>query len=418
MEEKQYRHMGVSLEQAEALIKQYLPKGGVPEEWVGLPEALGRRIAKDYLSPISQPPFPRSPLDGYAVRSDDIQGASLAHPAILKVIEEVDAGGYPSSALSQGEAVRIMTGAPIPQGADCIVKQEETDYGEQKVEIYQEHSAYDNYCYQGEDFKRGDCLVKKGTCITSVEMGLLAGMGYEKALVFRRPKVAVFATGDELTEPGESLLPGKIYNSNMYLLMGRIREMGGEVVLWGIIPDREKEAAMVLKEALPKVDLVVTTGGVSVGKRDIIHGALELLGAEKIFWKVRVKPGTPTVFSVAEKTPIISLSGNPFGAMANLELLVCPALYAMQGESASPSRRREAVLEDDFPKRGKVRRLVRGTYREGRVWLPQGPHSSGVISSMRGCNCLLDIPPGSGGLSKGEKVQVILMLGMEAGIWN
>lgn len=414
MEQKQYRYIGVSLEQALALIEQSLPQREIHKEYVKLSDALGRIIAQDYSSPISQPPFPRSPLDGYAVRADDLRGASREHPVELAVTGEVDAGGYPVAALGQGEAVRIMTGAPILEGADCIVKQEETDYGEQKVRIYQEHSSYDNYCYQGEDFKKGDCLVKKGTRITSVDLGLLAAMGYDRAFVFSRPKVAVFATGDELTEPGAPLSPGKIYNSNMYLLLGRIREMGGEIAVCGVIPDNEKEAARVLKESLSRADLVVTTGGVSVGKRDIIHGVLDFLGAEKIFWKVQVKPGTPTVFSVAEETPIISLSGNPFGAMANLELLVCPVLYRMLGAAALPSRRREAILEDAFPKGGKVRRIVRGYYRDGRVYLPEGLHSSGAISSMRGCNCLIDIPPGSSGLSKGERVQVILMLGMEA----
>ncbi len=417
MEQKQYRHIGVSLEQAKALMEQYLPKGERCKELVALPEALGRIAAEDYISPIFQPPFPRSPLDGYAVRSDDIKGASREHPAVLTVTEEVDAGGYPSSELSRGKAVRIMTGAPIPEGADCIVKQEETDYGEEEVQIYQEHPAYDNYCYRGEDFKKGDCLVKKGTRITYVELGLLAGMGYDQVSVFQRPKVAVFATGDELTDPGKPLLPGKIYNSNLYLLMGRIREMGGEITASGIVPDNEEEAARVLKASITKADLVVTTGGVSVGKRDIIHGALEVLGAEKIFWKVQVKPGTPTVFSIAERTPVISLSGNPFGAVANLELLVSPLLHSMMGDHSLPPRRK-AVLEDGFPKGGKVRRIVRGYYRDGKVYLPKGLHSSGAISSMRGCNCLLDIPSGSKGLSKGDTVEVILILGMEAGIWN
>lgn len=414
MESSNYRRIGVALEEGLTLMRQAIRERRdcpAKEEMEELPleQALGRIAGCDYLSPVHQPPFPRSPLDGYALRSQDTKGAGREHPVKLNVVQEILAGEYPKKKVEQGQAARIMTGAPIPEGADCVIRQEDTDYGEEVAAIYRELAPYENYCLAGEDFHAGDCLLSAGTRLTSIELGILASMGYARVRVRRKLRAAVFATGDELAEPGEPLAPGKIYNSNLYVLQGRLTELGAAVVKRGVLPDTEQGVADCLKAALDGVDVIFTTGGVSVGKKDILHGALDLLGAEKCFWRVQIKPGTPTIFAMAGKVPILALSGNPFGALTHMELLGRPLLAELSGEPSLEGLRVRAVLQNPFPKGGKMRRIVRGFYQEGRVYLPGGLHSSGVLSSLQGCNCLVDIPAGSQGLLAGDEVEAVLL---------
>lgn len=416
MEGKKYRRIGVTLEEGLELMDQAVSAVSVGSledrgelEELPLIEALGRTLGCDYIAPLDQPPFHRSPLDGYALRASDTLGVSRECPVRLAVTQEILAGACPGKAVEPGQAARIMTGAPIPEGADCVIRQEDTDYGEEAVSIYQELAPYDNYCFAGEDFRKGDCLLSAGMRLSAVELGILASMGYDRAKVYRKLRAAVFATGDELAEPGEPLGPGKIYNSNRYVLWGRLRELGIDTVAAEVLPDTEQGVAQALAQVLPRVDVVFTTGGVSVGKKDILHGALELLGAEKIFWRVQVKPGTPTIFAMAGRVPVLALSGNPFGALTHLELLGRPLLARLTGDPAMKAPGCRAILMDDFPKGGRVRRFVRGYFREGKVYLPKGLHSSGCLSSMQGCNCLMDIPAGSSGLAAGDEVSVLLL---------
>lgn len=404
-----YQREGVTVEEAVCLMLKAISERELKEEEVDLMEALGRVVARDCISPVSQPPFDRSPLDGYALRAVDTKGASQIHPVRLTVLEEVDAGDAPVSTVGPGQAVRIMTGAPIPQGADCVIRQESTDYGEKVVEIYQELHAYDNYCYTGEDFHAGDCLIPAGTKIGAVELGILASMGYTKVLVIQLPRVAILTMGDELMKPGTPLAPGKIYNSNLYVLLGRCRELGICPVIESMLQDTAEKVADVLADILPEADLIITTGGVSVGKKDIMHEALDLLYARKIFWRVLVKPGSPTIFAVADDTPIVSLSGNPFGALTHMELLVRPLLAQLCSDVTFIPERKDAELMDAFAKASLLRRIVRGYYIDGKVYLPKGGHSSGVLSSMQGCNCLVDIPAGSGGMIPGQRVSILLL---------
>lgn len=410
MREQEYQFTGILLEEAIRLMKEHMVyRKEQHTEEVPLFGGLGRVAARDYVSPISQPPFDRSPLDGYAVRAEDIRNASKEQPVRLKVIEEIMAGDAPKKCVERGMAVRIMTGAPIPEWADCVIKQEDTDYGEEEVLIYKSVNALDNICFKGEDFQAGDCLINKGTLLSAIELGILASMGYSEISVYAKPRIGVFTTGDELMKPGVELKPGKIYNSNLHVLWGRCKELGIEPIIAECLPDTEESVAAALEQILPQVDFVITTGGVSVGKKDIMHGALDLLGAEKIFWKVLVKPGTPTIFAMAQGVPILALSGNPFGAISNLELLVRPILSEMTGNEELIPKRKKAILQNEFGKRSNVRRFVRGIYKDGAVWLPKGLHSSGVLGSMQGCNCLIDIPVECAGLMPGEEVEVMLL---------
>lgn len=399
----------ITLEQALALIGKQAAKIQEIEE-KEIQKAGGHVLAENIYAPLDNPPFPRSPVDGYAVNAADLRGASKENPAELKVAGCIYAGGDGQSYKAEkGEAYRIMTGAPFPGGTDTAVKQEDTDYGEERVHIYKEQNPYDNYCFQGEDYKKGTLLLKEGIFLTFAEQGILSGIGRTHVKVYKKPSVRIFTTGDELCMPGMSLAPGKIYDSNGMMTAARLRELGIEPLSVSHAGDDEKELARILEKASEDTDIILTTGGVSVGKKDILHGALKRLGAEKIFWRIRLQPGMPTIFSVYKKTLILSLSGNPFGAMANLELLFRPILGILMGTDRFSMEKRTGILKDVFPKKSKVRRFVRANYKEGMVTLPEGIFSSGAIGTLRGCNCLLDIPAGKEPLKAGEEVTVWML---------
>ena len=406
---------GISVEQAMEQILQYTPVINETEE-VELNKAGGRILAQDMVAEFNNPPFDRSPVDGYACKAEDLAGASSEHPVKLKVMEEIDAGQYSERVVESGQAVRIMTGAAIPKGCDCCIFQEDTDYGEETVEIYREVKQWDNYCFAGEDFKKGTILLKKGTHIGYVEAAVLAGMGAAKVPVYRRPKVVLLTTGDEVVEPGNPLPAGKIYNSNMTMLSARMMELGIEPFYMEAVKDNPQVMAEKIKEIAEQADMIITTGGVSVGKKDIMHESIRLIDAERIFWRVNMKPGMPTLFSVYEnasggKVPVISLSGNPFGVAVTIELLIRPALEKMMQNPAIGLKEVTGVMADDFVKGIKGRRFIRAYWENGRFHLPNGLHSNGVLSSMAGCNCLIDTKTmedkESKSLKTGDKVSAV-----------
>ncbi len=406
---------GISVEQAMEQILQYTPVINETEE-VELNKAGGRILAQDMVAEFNNPPFDRSPVDGYACKAEDLAGASSEHPVKLKVMEEIDAGQYSERVVESGQAVRIMTGAAIPKGCDCCIFQEDTDYGEETVEIYREVKQWDNYCFAGEDFKKGTTLLKKGTHIGYVEAAVLAGMGAAKVPVYRRPKVVLLTTGDEVVEPGNPLPAGKIYNSNMTMLSARMMELGIEPFYMEAVKDNPQVMAEKIKEIAEQADMIITTGGVSVGKKDIMHESIRLIDAERIFWRVNMKPGMPTLFSVYKnasggKVPVISLSGNPFGVAVTIELLIRPALEKMMQNPAIGLKEVTGVMADDFVKGIKGRRFIRAYWENGRFHLPNGLHSNGVLSSMAGCNCLIDTKTmedkESKSLKTGDKVSAV-----------
>lgn len=378
-------------------------------EEIALWDVVGRVLAEDVVAQRNQPPFPRSPLDGYAVRSSDIKGASREYPVTLTVITEVDAGHVVQEMVGEGEAIRIMTGAPIPDGADCIIGQEDTDYGESRVTVYEAVEAWQNYCFEGEDYRAGTILLKKGTVLGSAEAGILASLGLTRVCVYRRPRIAVITTGDEILLPGEELLPGKIYDSNLYALVIRLRSWGVEISAKMRVEDDAKKVAELVKKVMTDADLVVTTGGVSVGKKDIMHEVLKILNCEKLFWRIAVKPGMPTLCASCQGKLLVCLSGNPYGAVVNLELLIRPLLAEMTGREDLKIQRRRAVCENTFPKKSMVTRYVRAHYSDGKVRIASGSNASGILSSMCGCNCLIVIPAGTERIEKDDEVEVILL---------
>lgn len=397
----------IELEEARALLAESVRPLGV--EQVSRQEALGRTLAEDVTAPLDQPPFDRSPLDGYALRSADLTGASPEHPVSLRVVETVYAGGVPSRVLGPGEAIRIMTGAMLPRGCDCVLQHERTDNGLKQVQIYAALSPHDNYCDRGEDYRTGEVLLPAGTVVDAAAVGVLASAGLSSVPVRRRPVVRVLSTGDEVVSPDLHPLPaGKIYGSNQELLTARLRELGVSDVRGLLIGDDPREVADTMAQLLGECDLLITTGGVSAGDKDIFHEALPLLGAERVFWKVNLKPGTPAMYSLWQGQPILSLSGNPFAAAATFELLARPLLAALTGESRFSLRSRTAVVEGSFPKASPGRRFLRGFYQEGRVSLT-GKNDSGMLASLVGCNCLVDLPAGSPPVQEGQTVTVLLL---------
>ena len=407
------RTEGISMEKltVEQALEALLEHTKVMEETETVPllQACGRVLAKDMIAGFDNPPFDRSPVDGYACKAEDITDASESHPVQLTVLEEIDAGQYSRVTVEKGQAVRIMTGAAIPKGCDCCVRQEDTDYGEETVRIFRPTGQWQNYCYQGENFKNGTVLLKKGDKIGFIEAGILASMGVIKVKVYRRVRAAVLTTGDEVMAPGKRLIPGKIYDCNQGLLAARMKEFGAELVEVAAIEDRPQAMTAALERIAPSVDLIVTTGAVSVGKKDIMHEALEMAGAKRIFWHIQMKPGMPTLFSMYQDTPVISLSGNPFGVAVSIDLLLRPVLHKMTQDEALKTVRKKCLLKNKFSKTIRGRRYVRAMTDGETVTIPTGLHSNGVLSSMAGCNCLIEMQEGQTGTRAGEMAEVILL---------
>lgn len=404
----------ISVERALELLTESV--GPVTSEQIPAIEAEGRILAADVIAPVSQPPWPRSPLDGYAFRAVDSAGASASNPVELRVVGAIYAGDAPRVTVGAGEAVRIATGAPIPSGCDCVIRQEDTDYAAgrdaSRVNIFRELRPWDNYCRAGEDYRAGDVLLSAGTRLSGYAWGVLASAGLlrDDAVLSVRRKIrcALFAAGNELVSNAvRPLPPGKIYSSNEFTLSSRLRAFG---VSAHCVPSGDDAAALAdaIRQSAPDADLILTTGGVSVGERDILHETLSLLRAVAIFQQVRLKPGSPVRYSLFHGVPILSLSGNPFAAGATFELFARPLLATLAGCPDFLPLRFHAPLDAPFPKSGSVPRFVRGTLRDGRVILPDG-HSSGQLRSAAETNCLARIPPHDGPFPAGKTVEIWLL---------
>lgn len=376
------------------------------QETISLAEALGRTLAEDITADRDQPPFPRSPLDGYALRGEDLTSAAEEHPVTLKVVGKIYAGSVFEGTVGEGEAVRLMTGAPIPEGANAVIRQEDTDLGEDTVKIYASVKPYQNYCEQGEDYKAGTVLVKAGTICTAGVLTVIASLGRDQVSVLRQPRVSVLSTGDEVIAPGEPWQPGKIYDSNRTYITSRLRELGSPAHVSRHISDDAAVVAAEIRSLAKESDLIITTGGVSVGEKDIMHDVVKLLNARQLFWKVRIKPGSPTLAFAYEDTLVLCLSGNPFGAIANFELLGRAVLHKLTGRSKWEMQTEDAILQDDFRKPAGARRFLRGFAEDGKVYIDGKEQASGAISAMAECNCMIEITPDMPGASRGDTVKI------------
>jgi molybdopterin molybdotransferase len=287
-----------------------------------------------------------------------------------------------------------MTGAYVPEGFDAVIRQEDTDYGMENVEIYHAVTAFQNYCKVGEDIEKGQKIVAAGTKLTPLHIGLLASVGCGKVEVVSPVTVAILSTGTELCAVGETLAPGKIYNNIAYILQAAIRREGFRVVSAEICKDDEELLEEKLKELAQRAEIVITTGGVSVGMRDLIPAVVERLGAQVIFRRARIQPGTPTMASRYQDTLMLHLSGNPYAALANFELYFWPLAAKMMSDEGYVPPVTTAVLDCEYNKINKSRRLVRAYAKNGRVTLPSGVHASSVIHNLTECNCFIDLEAG------------------------
>lgn len=398
------------LEEAqESLLNLARPLG---ESVVPLMEASGRVLYQDIRAQNNVPAFNKSPLDGYALRASDTKKASPAHPLTLTVLEEVRAGFMPQQKVVPETAIKVMTGSPIPEGADVVIKYEEVKEDRNRIEVYQPLKAFANVIRTGDDIIRGELAASAGSMINPALTGLLASLGIYKVPVFPKVKVALVSTGDELLDPAEPLIPGKIYNSSLYSLEARCRELGAEPVVLGNVVDRAAAVAARIEQGLEKADVVISTGGVSVGDYDVVYDALLSIGAKIVFWKVNMKPGSPLIAAVKDNKTIIGLSGNPAAAMVTFDLMVVPMFKKMMGQKMVLPGKIKAIFLDRFDKPSPQRRLLRARlHRKNGIDFVRltGEQGNGVLKSMVACNVLVDVPAGSGPIKTGQQINAFII---------
>lgn len=400
----------IALEEALEILNKNTK--ALKSEVVSIKDSLKRVLYGDVKSKINNPPFNKSVFDGYTFKSEDSKGTSKENPIELKIVDEIFAGMWPEIEIKHGEAVRIMTGAPIPVGADCVLKQEETERHGDLVKIFKEMKSYENISFMGEDIKIGETLIKKGKRLDYADLGIMASSGISEVLVYKKPRVSIISTGDEVCDINSTLKPGKIYDSNLYSLSARIEELGYNVLSMEHVGDNILKIGEAIEKAFEKSDIVFTTGGASVGEKDLMQKVSESIGFEKLFWKIKIKPGSAVVCSKKEEKILISLSGNPNAALTTFELLGKPVLKKLEGEEENINIKREkGVLMDSFNKKSPQRRFLRGNViydqKGAKVYITQIKSGNGILSSLLNANCLIEIEKGNEGLNRGEVVNII-----------
>lgn len=383
-----------------------------PEE-VDLLDSLGRVLAEDVFADMDIPPLDNSAMDGYAVRAEDTKGASPQNPRPLRIIHEVPAGSISEKTIEPGGAIRIMTGAPIPPGADAVIRFEDTRREGDLVYVMKEVKPGADIRRAGEDVKKGELKLRRGLVIRPAEVGMLAALGKKRVKVIRRPRVAILATGDELVDLDETPGPGKIRNTNTYSNAAQVVKYGGIPIILGIARDQREELAAKLREGIEKdADLILTSGGVSVGDFDLVKEVLALEG-EITFWQVRMKPGKPIAFGIlGGKVPLLGLPGNPVSAMVSFELFARPAILKMQGKTCLEKPTIEAILLDEIINKDDRRHFVRVTVeKRGNEWYARltGEQGSGILTSMLKANGLAIIPEEWKKAEAGSRVKVMML---------
>ncbi len=400
----------ISVEEALDAILLRIPRLG--RERIHIMGALGRVLAEDIASPRPIPPWPNSAMDGYAVRAGDVAGASGENPAVLRVVAELQAGFEASRAVGPGEAIRIMTGAPIPEGADAVVMVELTEGGgEGEVRILQSVPKGEAIRPAAEDVKAGERVFEAGTRLGPAAIAMLANIGRAQVSVHQRPRVAILSTGEELVDLDQEPAIGQIYNSNSYALAAQVKEAGGEPILLGIARDNAEDLELRLREGL-SADVLLTSGGVSVGDFDLVKNTLGDLGNEMHFWRVRMKPGKPMAFGTLNGKPVFGLPGNPVSTMVSFELFVRPSLMKMQGLAGLHRPKVEARLLHGLKKSPERRHYVRAVASyEGGEWTARAIEAQGsnIIHSMLRANSLIVFPEYETDLPADSRVQVILL---------
>ena len=380
-------------------------------EKVSLLDSLGRVIGEDVYAKRDIPPLDNSAMDGYALRSVDVREASQDHPLQLEVIEDLPAGYISAKKLEKGKAIRIMTGAPVPKGADAVIPVEETKKENGSVLILRAVTSGENIRKSGEDVKKGNRVISKGDTLRPAEVGMLASVGRSFVSVYQRPLVAILCTGDELVDVDGDLDEVKIISSNSYTLGAQVKDCGAVPLQLGIAKDQKEEIEEKLRQGI-RADVIISSAGVSVGDYDFVKDVMKQLGMEMIFWKVAMRPGAPLAFGMIGEKPVFGLPGNPVSSMISFEQFVRPSLLKMMGNRKLFRPVVEAVLQEDIKKMVGKRYFIRGSvsFEKNQYFVTTtGEQGSGILRSMVRANGLIVIPEEQEIVRAGEKVKVQLL---------
>jgi molybdopterin molybdotransferase len=380
-------------------------------EKVPIHAALGRVLAEDLITVTDLPSSDNSAMDGYAVRCSDLQGASRIRPSVLKVLDVQAAGSLSKKTVETGTAIKIMTGAVLPIGADAVVKVEDTLSEDDRVKVFRPVDRMENVRPRGEELKKGDRVLTSGTVLHPSEIGMIAALGHRRVCVHRRPTAAILATGTELIDPGSRPSEGQVFNSNSYSLAAQVMEAGAIPCVLGIAGDKKTDLLARLNQGL-KEDVLLVSGGISVGDYDLVKQAFEEIGVRKVFWRVAVKPGQPLFFGVLGEKLVFGLPGNPVSTMVTFEEFVRPALLKMMGHRVIRRPLVRACLDLEIVKPLGKMAFLRAVVQEkkGRLFVrPTDEQGSGMLMSMVKANGLIVIEEGQARVSAGEVVTVQLL---------
>ena len=394
----------ISLEEALKILNSNIENLDIEE--VALLNGLNKVLAEDVYSKINNPPFNKSAMDGYALIPED---AFINNK--IKVIDKVYAGGNSNKIITKNTAIKIMTGAPIPKGANAVIKQEDVIIEDNNIIIRKEISENQNICLVGEDISKDDLLVGANKRLNYSDIGIIASSGIDKIKVYKKPKVAFFSTGDEVTDIGQELKYGKIYNSNKFSIISRLLELGYEVNKVKHIKDDYIEIGRTIKEASKEADIIITTGGVSVGEKDLLKDAIKSIDGEILFWKITIKPGSAVLCSKINNCIIISLSGNPTAALTTFELLVKTSLNKLSGDKIVEITRDKAILAEGIIKKDFKHKFVRGYFEidncKQMVYITQKKSGNGILRSALNSNCIIEVKPNNEEIKNGDLVDII-----------
>lgn len=395
----------ISVEKAlKTILAHFRPLG---LEKVHILDACGSVVSESIIAPRNIPSAANSAMDGYAVQHTDIKNL----PVSLKIIEDIPAGKIARKKINPGEAARIMTGAVIPKGADTVIRQEDTQKDGQTVMIFTGAKKGDNIRPTGEDVRKGGLVIRKGNVLRPAHIGMLAALGKASVSVYRKPRVAILSTGDELVDIHTNPGPGKIVNSNSYSLAAQVLECGAIPVMLGIARDKKSDLEKKFKQAL-NADVIISSGGVSVGDFDFVKNVMGDIGNAMHFWQVAMRPGKPLAFGAIEGVPLFGLPGNPVSAMVSFEQFVRPSLLKMSGHKKIFRQTIQAVCADDFEKKTGFKHFIRAIVKKenGRyVAGITGDQGSGILKSMVAANGLIVMSENQTRIKKGDMVTVQLL---------
>lgn len=399
----------ISVEEAlKTILINFRPLG---LEKINILDGRGRVIGEDILASRNIPSANNSAMDGYAVRHIDTKGAARDKPLKLKIIEDIPAGKVALKKINKGEAARIMTGAVIPEGADAVVRQEDTLKDGKTVIIYTSAKKADHIRFAGEDVRKSELVMKKGGALRPADIGMLAALGKAFVSVYQKPRVAIMSTGDELVDIEIDPPPGKIVNSNSYSLAAQVLECGAIPIMLGISKDKKSDLEETFKTAM-HADLIISSGGVSVGDFDFVKNVMGEIGNAMHFWQVAMRPGKPLAFGAIEGVPLFGLPGNPVSAMVSFEQFVRPSLLKMQGYKNIFRQTIKAICAEDFQKQAGFKHFIRAVVKKGKskyVVTTTGDQGSGILKSMVTANGLIVMGENETRIEKGTEVTVQLL---------